>query len=356
MKRLLSRLSVPKIGQKVHQVSSAKKSLLSSQGWQALSQKFTPLARDYSSFNDKIDINTKNFNPTDENITYEPQIGVSKMYKEITNDKIEDFLSRNKITYKMRPTGAFVVKECPFCHKPHHNKPSNLWTLNLKENSGAFLCFRCGTHGSWYDFVRYIMGDSINFDNNSGAQGVVSKNAYTQAEIHERENKTAMVVEENVRLYDNMLEAVEVLEKLGETEEPTIEDVGDLSILESLRYLTGTETPEQRHLSVDTLKAYKIGLGVELFRNEEGGFTRVPIINYPLFKPTARKGKTQMNLNKIDTVKYDCVRAKVRGAGKEYKHFQRFKPQGGIFGVFGLNLLKPDSKVIFLLNIDCSNY
>lgn len=45
---------------------------------------------------------------------------------------------------------------------------------------------------------------------------------------------------------------------------------------------------------------------------------------------------------------YEAVKLKLRGASKETKKFQRFKPTGGHFGVFGLNTLLEDSKVVVI--------
>lgn len=67
-----------------------------------------------------------------------------------------------------------MSKYCPFCPKPHKNKVDNLWALNIKSNSGAFICFRCGTKGSWFDFKNILVGSGknldIEFDTPSGIQ------------------------------------------------------------------------------------------------------------------------------------------------------------------------------------------
>ena len=85
-------------------------------------------------------------------------IFVSK-YFEITTEEITKFLDSLKIEYKLRPSGQLVTKHCPFCDKPHHNKIDNIYTLNIKPDSGAFLCFRCGTRGSWFDFKNILFGN-----------------------------------------------------------------------------------------------------------------------------------------------------------------------------------------------------
>lgn len=277
--------------------------------------------------------------------TNDRSIGVSRNYNMISNEKIEDFLARNKIIHKVKPNGNIVVKECPFCPNPHNNKPTNLWTLNMKENNGAFLCFRCSTHGSWYDFVKFVMGDSINFEKNHREEKEMDREEEVRA-VHHR---TKIVVEECISTHEAFLQAAAVLEDFAREGSSFPEDMGILSNIESLSYLIGKESKAQRHLSLSTLKTFRIGLGEELFRNEEGLMRRVPVICFPQFKPTSKKKKQDSDLNLIDNHEYDCVKSKIRGIGKENKHYQRFKPTGGQFGVFGLNTFTKDSKVISIL-------
>lgn len=146
-------------------------------------------------------------------------------------------------------------------------------------------------------------------------------------------------------MYGQLLETLKTLEEIEEGKLEPASEPSTLVNMSTLEYLIGNESTDQRHLSIQTLKAYKIGIGEQLFKNEDGGYERVPVVNYPLFKPTLKKGKKDSDRNILDTVYHDCVRSKLRGVGKQNKHFQRFQPTGGHFGVFGLNLLKPDSKV-----------
>ena len=133
-----------------------------------------------------------------------------------------------------------------------------------------------------------------------------------------------------------------LVEGKAETEE---QDPKYILFGQIIRYLTMTETEDQRHLSIDTLKAYKIGIGEELFRDEAGDMVRVPVVNYPLYRPASKANKKEEELNIVDSKLYECVRSKLRGMGREHKHHQRFKPSGGHPGIFGLNTLKADSKV-----------
>lgn len=310
---------------------------------------------------------------------FHPHIEVSKSYNGITNEKMEEFLTRQKIVYKLRANGQIVIKECPFCHKPHNNKVSNLWTLNLKENSGAFLCFRCGTHGSWYDFVRHILGDSVNFDKHSspaqamglpifpnqitGSRDPLNEHGLLQTqeeeELRHRQEKTSLVVEDLQSAHQTLLSSLESLRTLegkDEAAQPSDEGVGqdtespsiDLQNLETLRYLISKSDAGARHLSEETLKAFKIGIGSDIFKTEDGRSVSIPTITFPLFRPTVKKGKAESECNLLDNQYHDCVRSKVRGVGKENKHFQRFKPSGGQIGFFGLNLLRPDCKIVVI--------
>jgi twinkle protein len=49
-----------------------------------------------------------------------------------------------------------VIKECMFCSKPTHGKLDNLYKLGVKCEGGCFYCHRCGSKGSWYDFLQHL--------------------------------------------------------------------------------------------------------------------------------------------------------------------------------------------------------
>lgn len=267
--------------------------------------------------------------------------GSEKTYSHVSKEQIESFLTRQQLVFKLRPSGYYAVKECPLCHKPHNNDLTNLWSLNIHGDTGGFRCFRCMNSGSWHTFVKEVYGDAINFERRDAAGSDVD----AISELRLKSEKTAKVVEESVRMHQQLLDAITCLEELEASDSDTVAQPGLLSSLSTLQYLIGTDSNDQRHLSVETLKTYKIGIGEEMFRNEVGESTRVPVISYPLFRPTPKKGKSGMDLNAIDTIFHDCVRSKLRGVGKELKHYQRFKPTGGFVGIFGLNTLQPNSKV-----------
>ena len=77
-----------------------------------------------------------------------------KKYTFTNNTKILETLKSLGLYAKERVSGGIVTETCPLCPKPHNNDPTNHWTLNFKENNGAFLCFRCGNSGSWKTFIN----------------------------------------------------------------------------------------------------------------------------------------------------------------------------------------------------------
>ena len=86
----------------------------------------------------------------------------SKYSRDPTNTEIIQYLRSQGLNANERFSGGIATETCPLCPKPHNNERSNLWTLNFKENSGAFMCFRCGSSGSWSQFKRSVSGGSQN--------------------------------------------------------------------------------------------------------------------------------------------------------------------------------------------------
>lgn len=268
----------------------------------------------------------------------------------ISNSKILGFLKQNNMQYKISHTGQISVKECTMCSKHHKNQSDNFYTLNFKPNDGAFLCFRCGSYGSWYDFVRYMLGDDVNFEKEPHSKKNINEDPGDHVNEYEMRNKTMMVIGECNSAYENLLEIEKFLENLINDESSSIEEFSDnqriLSLSQSCNYLIGEQTNDQRFLSFETLKKFKIGLGEEAFKDEDGLMRRLPVIYFPFFRPS--KNKKKEDFSHLCDENYEAVKLKMRAVGKEYKRFQRFKPSGGHFGVFGLNTIEKDSKVIVI--------
>lgn len=43
------------------------------------------------------------------------------------------------------------------CPKPHNDDYTNMYTMNIKQATGVYHCFRCASKGNWYDFKDKVM-------------------------------------------------------------------------------------------------------------------------------------------------------------------------------------------------------
>lgn len=259
----------------------------------------------------------------------------------IPNEEITGFFDSNGVIFKQRPSGQFVTKFCPFCPKHHHEQLDNMWTLNIKPNSGAFFCFRCGSKGSWIDFKNSILGDASQYIGSMGNRPIQTQG--TRRNPQEESSKFPS-------------------EPIGFLRFKALENE---TYPESLRYLTSKENNECRHLSKETLMLYKVGLGEETFLNVDGNPLVLPVVYFPMFFPKSKKQtKTRKSSKKeaknesgdsvppqvksISDEDYQLARYKIRAIGKENKHFQRLEPVGGHWGVFGMNTVPPDADVVVI--------
>jgi len=106
----------------------------------------------------------------------------------------------------------------------------------------------------------------------------------------------------------------------------------------SNEYLTGSGE-HQRGLKLETLKTFRVGIGLEKFRNEEDGrLSLFESVYFPLYTPVkagkAKKEKKEVNVSMktkderevtnaeeaINTEMAEFAKIKLRCAGKEHKH------------------------------------
>ena len=253
-------------------------------------------------------------------------------FKKFTNEQIFNFLKNHNLQYKTRSSGQIVVEACPLCPKPHNDRPNNLWTLNFKPESGAYLCFRCGSYGSWHDFLRNFMGDEISgplFGNRD--QEVVSREVFydfykSKLMNYDRvKSITNGIIENNEGSYAINLDENE-------------NDKGIELSKRVMHYLTGNFP--SRGLDTNTLEKFGIGLGEEMFKDQHNNLILVPCVYFPLV------GK-EMKRKKEDWI---VMKTKMKGIGNDYKKYQRVFPSNGPFGLFGLNtLLDCDSKKVCVI-------
>ena len=258
-------------------------------------------------------------------------------FKKCTNDQIFGFLKTHHLQYKTRSSGQIVVETCPICPKPHNGKPDNLWTLNFKPNSGAYLCFRCGSYGSWHDFIRNFIGDEV-----SGSMLGSRDKEVVPREVFYDFYKSKLLN------YDRVKEiTASRFEGEGNCDNQVISD-SKLNSIENdkgielskkvMHYLTG-EFPS-RCFKTATLEKFGIGLGEEIFKDQNGNLVLAPCVYFPMV------GK-EMKRKKEDWM---VMKTKMKGIGSEYKKYQRVFPSNGPFGIFGLNtLLDCESKKVCVI-------
>jgi len=187
----------------------------------------------------------------------------------------------------------FCIKECPFCHDTK-DKTDNMWKLYIHQSSGAFLCHRCSTKGSWFDF-KILVDNGGQYPEGMGTD--FKKKAVVK-----------LPKEELCQQYEDQL-----------MENENFQDVLD--------YLVN-----ERGITKETLKKYGVGAGVEQFRNfdddSEGDYIEKLSMTFPLYE----NGK--------------IVRHKVRALHD--KRYMSLNPAGGKWGLFGLNTVPDDATEVII--------
>ena len=233
--------------------------------------------------------------------------------------EILDFLKVHRMEYKERDTG-YSIKYCPFCPKPHNDKADNLYKLGVHKTSGCFFCFRCNSKGSWYDFKKHLSSDSesrLSSDDTVGISSLSEVNGATSTDgigISSDAMKLKLASEKHQALLQSKYP-------------------------EAIAYLTGKDyTKGQRGLKLETLIHYKIGLGIEKFRNEANEYSTYESMYFPMYN---QKEAQEANPNEAEDVKaarnlletpqHAIERWKIRAIGKQNKHRQRVDPAGKIW-------------------------
>lgn len=231
----------------------------------------------------------------------------------VDNTQIVRFLNENKLEVKERPNRNLVVRACPLCPKPHRDDRTNLWTLNFKADHGAFLCFRCGASGSWPEFVKSL------------TLGVLPNNE--EADNSFPTEKILKFQEEKVAELNKALAAL-----VGQ---PELEGLSqkDMQNIQAVLRLTDVHTG--RALTPETLAAFHVGIGHEMFKTAQGEYLSVPVVSFPFFTTSSQKSKKTSHVCKV----------KMRGIDKNTKQYMRVFPSGSQFGLFGYNLISDKDSV-----------
>lgn len=82
----------------------------------------------------------------------------------------------------------------------------------------------------------------------------------------------------------------------------------------------------ERGLTLETLRKFRVGVGSERFRCDESGNLKLyDTVYFPVYREHNRKVE-DVGEYALITEKYEPVRFKVRAVGKEHKSKQRFTP------------------------------
>ena len=249
----------------------------------------------------------------------------SKFYS-ISTPEITQFLDEMELKWEERGD-ELVVRECPLCRKPHYNEKTNLYTLNIHKWKGCFFCFRCGAKGSWFDLRKSL--SSIQVVDIGHMEGRSMDPLHNQ--MHRREENN---IEADVGMHCNRHIAMQ---------EGLFPD--------SMNYLEG------REIRREVLNYYKVGVGLDKFRNDKDQYVDYESIFFPMYSPAGvslkslkspKSPKSPMSEKEraeevINSPGYRLSRCKIRAIYAENKHRQKLTPTGSKRqGLFGLNTV-PES-------------
>jgi len=128
-----------------------------------------------------------------------------------------------------------------------------MYKLYIETVSGAYNCFRCGNSGSWYDFKSKIM---------SIMHGVKISEC-VEPHVHSSNSPLSNF---------DLKKSTDYFKAMENDIYPEIND-----------FLTGRETQEQRWIKKETLEIFKVGVGLEKFRDDTERWVSYPAVYFPMF-------------------------------------------------------------------------
>ena len=290
-----------------------------------------------------------------------------------------------------------VLRECPLCVKPTHDKADNLWKCYICSSTGAYFCHRCGASGSWFDWkLKFSPGNQLGATVDpsgpvyshrgakpSGAVYRSSRSISAEDAEHDsysyaprgqsRPNMTAPLP-----MPSHRLQALYIDQLFHHNDN----DNNDSNPV--LGYLT-----EERGLSTAALRKYGVGRGTYQFPDKDGTWRPAECVTFPWIMSVAHleeqeqlrgakfeweppdndsgssssslladAGATETaeengtpttateRLQQIKASTFLTRRLKVRAI--EQKAWQRMDPPGGGWGLFGYHTVPADCKEIVL--------
>ena len=242
---------------------------------------------------------------------------------------IVSYLERKGCQYKEN-SDEFMIRECMFCPKPHYNKADNLYKLYacddtvtsryISKKTGAFICHRCGTCGSWFDFKRK-QGDLHNDQTepstllHSGpySNKISSSNSSPNSQTT---STTDMSSSTSSQVYQFAYNAIkEYTTNLREKVYPAV-----------WKSLTD-RTPQGRWLTEETLRKYCVGACQKTFIADNGESKTEECVVFPWIS-LQEDGSPLVHRYKIRSI--------------ETKAHMRLEPHGGDWGFFGWHTVPPN--------------
>lgn len=215
-------------------------------------------------------------------------------------------ISSNTSSYKTT-AGHVIVKECPFCIKPTHDKPDNEYKLYVSVGNGMYFCHRCGTSGSWYDMKMRLgsnqngcngssngTGDGGNYNGQNRSNGSFSATS-SSALSHNNHNKQQVIANSNSSTdHDNGLQNYIDRKPTFQITKPLPMPQSRLSGIYSYQLLDRKQQDdnnnkcldylvEERGFDIHTLRRYGVGMAMYKFpdSNIPGKWIDTECITFP---------------------------------------------------------------------------
>jgi len=289
----------------------------------------------------------------------------------ITATQITDYCQAHGFDVQdMRTSPSHVIlRECPFCPKPHNNKVDNMYKIYVKIGGGAFFCHRCGAKGSWYDFKMKVGGYEVHDSGNQSSNQPTFSSSQNHSSTHQSNNDTygngntnSNNSTHNLPIPSTRLNALCISNLLDQPSKH-----GD----RALEYLT-----KVRGLEKKTLRKYGVGLKTYSFRSNEPGqhgkYVKSDCVTFPWIMRSSEvneqenlRGSSfewdsgdQSNSEKGESAFTEVTQPKhlldpfvtrrIKARSLDSKGWQRMDPPGGGWGLFGWHTIPQDCKEIIM--------
>lgn len=193
-------------------------------------------------------------------------------------DEVQKLFIANGIAHAISGQ-ELVVQFCPLCEKPHYNARDNMNTLCVNIVSGLFNCFRCGKSGTWGQLKRLLgvgrwHGDARPEDAHQQPHHGTGPSFYDQMRNGMGGGPQSRPIEGPPETFP-VFKMKQLMDNLKH------------NIYESAtEYLVGTEKKEQRHLTLETLQKFRVGVGEERFYDDiEEQWVSIECAYFPMYAP-----------------------------------------------------------------------